>query len=91
MENNGLKLGFKLGLIIRLTKGVGINPLTINLSFITLDIIDHLIYIEINEELNKGSNYLLVEIIFRHRLEQEKELTRRLFRKINKEIFYNIL
>ena len=43
MENNRLKLGFKLGLIIRLAKGVGINPLTINLSFITLDIIDYLI------------------------------------------------
>ena len=42
-ENNGLKLGFELGLIIRLAKGVGINPLIINLSFITLDVIDHLI------------------------------------------------
>jgi hypothetical protein len=43
MENNGLKLGFELGLIIRLAKGVGINPLTIDLSFITLDVADYLI------------------------------------------------
>ena len=43
MENNGLKLGFKPGLIIRPAKGVGINPLMIDLSFITLDIADHLI------------------------------------------------
>ena len=43
MENNRLKLGFKPGLITRLAKGAGINPLTINLSFITLDIADHLI------------------------------------------------
>ena len=43
MENNRLKLGFKLELIIRLAKGVGINPLIINLSFITLNIIDYLI------------------------------------------------
>jgi hypothetical protein len=43
IENNGLKLGFKPGLIIRLAKGVGINLLIINLSFITLDIVDYLI------------------------------------------------
>ena len=43
MENNRLKLGFKLGLIIRLAKEVGINPLIINLSFITLDVADYLI------------------------------------------------
>ena len=43
MENNRLKLGFKPGLIIRLAKGVDINPLTIDLSFITLDIVDYLI------------------------------------------------
>ena len=43
IENNGLKLGFKLRLIIKLVKGAGINPLIINLSFIILDIIDYLI------------------------------------------------
>ena len=43
MENNRLKLGFKPGLIIRPAKGVGINPLIINLSFITLDVADYLI------------------------------------------------
>ena len=43
IENNGFKLGFKLGLIIRPAKEVGINPLIINLSFISLDIIDYLI------------------------------------------------
>ena len=43
MENNRLKLGFKPGLIIKLIKGAGINPLIIDLSFITLDITDYLI------------------------------------------------
>ena len=43
MENNRLKLGFKPRLITKLIKGVGINPLIINLSFITLDITNYLI------------------------------------------------
>ena len=64
MENNGFKLGFKPGLIIKLVKGVGINPLIINLSFITLDITDYLIQIGISKELNKGFNHLLVETVF---------------------------
>jgi len=42
-ENNGLELGIELGLIIRPAKGAGINPLIINLSFVTLNIIDYLI------------------------------------------------
>jgi hypothetical protein len=42
-ENNGLELGFEPGLITRPAKGAGINPSTIDLSFITLNIIDHLI------------------------------------------------
>ena len=66
MENNGLKLGFKPRLIIKLVKGVGINPLIINLSFITLDITDYLIQIGINKEFNKGSNYFLVKTVFRY-------------------------
>ena len=90
-ENNGLKLGFEPGLIIRPAKEAGINPLIINLSFITLDIIDHLIQTGINKELNKGLDYLPVEIVFEYRLEREEEPTRRLFKKINKEIFYNVL
>jgi hypothetical protein len=36
IENNRHKLGFKLGLIIRLAKGVGIDPLIISLGFITI-------------------------------------------------------
>ena len=64
MENNGLKLGFKLRLIIRLIKGAGINPLIINFSFITLDITDYLIQIGINKEFNKGSNHLSVKTVF---------------------------
>ena len=67
-ENNGLELGFEPGLIIRPAKGAGINPLMIDLSFITLDIANHLIQIGINKELDKGSDHLLVEIVFRYRL-----------------------
>ena len=66
MENNGLKLGFKLRLIIRLIKEAGINPLIINLSFITLDITDHLIQIGISKEFNKGSNHFLIETVFKY-------------------------
>jgi hypothetical protein len=43
IENNKLKLSFKTGLIIRLAKGVGINPLTINLSLVTPNIANYLI------------------------------------------------
>ena len=68
MENNRLKLGFKPKVITKLIKGAGINPLIINLSFITLDITDHLIQTKINKKLNKGSNYFLVETVFRYQL-----------------------
>jgi hypothetical protein len=43
IENNKLKLSFKIGLIIRLAKGAGINPSIINLSLITPNIANHLI------------------------------------------------
>ena len=43
IENNELKLSFKIGLIIRLAKGVGINPSIINLSLITPNIANYLI------------------------------------------------
>ena len=43
IENNKLKLSFKIGLIIRLAKGAGINPLIINLSLITPNIANYLI------------------------------------------------
>ena len=43
MENNKLKLSFKTGLIIRLAKGAGINPLIIDLSLITPNVANHLI------------------------------------------------
>ena len=43
MENNKLKLSFETGLIIRLAKGAGINPLTIDLSFVTPNVANYLI------------------------------------------------
>ena len=64
IKNNGLELGFELGLITRPAKETGINPLTIDLSFVFLDIIDHLIQTEINKELDKGSDHLLIETVF---------------------------
>ena len=64
MENNGLKLGFKPSLIIKLVKRAGINPLIIDLSFIILDITDHLIQIRISKKLNKSSNHFLVKTVF---------------------------
>ena len=64
MENNGLKLGFKLKFIIKLVKRAGINCLIINLSFITLDITDHLIQIGINKKFNKDFNHFLVKTVF---------------------------
>jgi len=90
-ENNGLELGFEPGLITRPAKGAGINPSTIDLSFITSDITDHLIQTGINKELDKGSDHLPVETVFGFRLEREEEPTRRLFKKMNKEIFHNVL
>ena len=88
-ENNGLELGFEPGLITRPAKGAGINPSTIDLSFITSDVADHLIQTGINEELDKGSDHLPVETVFGYRLGREEEPTRRLFKKMNKEIFHN--
>jgi hypothetical protein len=43
MENNKLKLSFEIGLIIRLAKGVGINPSIINLSLVTPNMANYLI------------------------------------------------
>ena len=43
IENNKLRLSFKIELIIKLAKGVGINPSIINLSLITPNIANYLI------------------------------------------------